>query len=110
MDIKEAIFGRRAVREYTGAAIERETIRLLVNAAVHAPSAVVGCRGLFIGRRESHVGGVCAGIGNLLDWIRPELPQHIGRKATARPFGGLRSRRANHRGAPEGFICAGAPE
>jgi nitroreductase len=40
MDIKEAIFGRRAVREYTGAAIERETIRLLVNAAVHAPSAV----------------------------------------------------------------------
>jgi nitroreductase len=40
MDVKEAIFGRRAVREYTGAAVDRETIRFLVNAAVHAPSAV----------------------------------------------------------------------
>lgn len=40
MDIKEAIFGRRAVREYTGEAIDRDTIRRLVDAAIHAPSAV----------------------------------------------------------------------
>jgi nitroreductase len=40
MDIKEAIFGRRAVREYTGEAIDEQTIRLLVRASVYAPSAV----------------------------------------------------------------------
>ncbi len=40
MDVKEAIFGRRAVREYTKEPVDRETIRLLLNAAIHAPSAV----------------------------------------------------------------------
>lgn len=40
MDVKEAIFGRRAVREYTAEPMDRETIRLLVAAAIHAPSAV----------------------------------------------------------------------
>lgn len=40
MDIKEAIFGRRAVRDYTGEAVDQEAIRLLIRAAVNAPSAV----------------------------------------------------------------------
>lgn len=40
MDLNEAITGRRAVREYTEEAIGEPTIRRLIDAAVHAPSAV----------------------------------------------------------------------
>lgn len=40
MNINEAIFGRRAVREYTGEAVDEGTIRRLIDAAVRAPSAV----------------------------------------------------------------------
>jgi nitroreductase len=40
MDLNQAIIGRRAVREYTKEAIDERTIRRLVDAAVHAPSAV----------------------------------------------------------------------
>jgi nitroreductase len=40
MDIKEAIFGRRAVREYTDEGVDQEAIRPLIRAAVNAPSAV----------------------------------------------------------------------
>jgi nitroreductase len=39
-DLNEAIIGRRAVREYTEEPIDQRVIRLLVDAAVHAPSAV----------------------------------------------------------------------
>jgi nitroreductase len=40
MDIKEAISGRRSVREYTAQAVDEATIRRLIDAAVLAPSAV----------------------------------------------------------------------
>src|ERR1035441_10107172 len=40
MDLNQAIIGRRAVRGYTKEAIDERTIRGLVDAAVHAPSAV----------------------------------------------------------------------
>jgi nitroreductase len=40
MDINEAITGRRAVRDYTEQAIDERTIRSLIDAAIHAPSAV----------------------------------------------------------------------
>jgi nitroreductase len=40
MDINEMIFGRRSVREYTAQAVDEQTIRRLIDAAVHAPSAV----------------------------------------------------------------------
>jgi nitroreductase len=40
MDINEAIIGRRAVREYTARAVDEPTIRRLIDAAVHASSAV----------------------------------------------------------------------
>lgn len=40
MDINEAIFGRRSVREYTAQSVDEETIRRLIDAAVHAPNAV----------------------------------------------------------------------
>lgn len=40
MDLNEAIVSRRTIREYTAQAVEEQTIRALIDAAVHAPSAV----------------------------------------------------------------------
>jgi nitroreductase len=40
MDFNTAIFGRRSVREYTSDPVTPETIRALIDAAVHAPNAV----------------------------------------------------------------------
>ena len=40
MDLKEAIYTRRATREFTAAAVDEKTIRELIDAAVQAPSAV----------------------------------------------------------------------
>jgi nitroreductase len=40
MDINEAISGRRSVREYSSQAVDPETIRRLIDAAVYAPNAV----------------------------------------------------------------------
>jgi nitroreductase len=40
MDINEAISGRRSVREYTTQAVDPETIRRLIDAAVYAPNAL----------------------------------------------------------------------
>ncbi len=42
MELNDAIMGRRAVREYTDAAIDDHTIRRMIDAAVQAPSAVNG--------------------------------------------------------------------
>jgi nitroreductase len=40
MDLKEAIYTRRAVREFTAEAVSESIIRDLIEAAVQAPSAV----------------------------------------------------------------------
>ncbi len=40
MDLKEAIYTRRAVREFTTRPVDDKTIRELIDAAVQAPSAV----------------------------------------------------------------------
>ena len=40
MDLKEAIYTRRAVREFTAEAVGDEALRQLIDAAVQAPSAV----------------------------------------------------------------------
>ena len=40
MDLNEAIMDRRSVREYTALAVDEPTIGHLIDAAVHAPSAV----------------------------------------------------------------------
>lgn len=40
MDIDKAITGRRSVRDYTSEVVDERTIRGLIDAAVHAPSAV----------------------------------------------------------------------
>jgi len=40
MDLKEAIYTRRAVREFTADPVDEKTLRDLIDAAVQAPSAV----------------------------------------------------------------------
>ena len=40
MDAKQAIYGRRAVRDYTTEPVNKATIRQLIDAAIQAPSAV----------------------------------------------------------------------
>ena len=40
MDLKEAIYSRRAVREFTGEPVKDEVLRQLIDAAIQAPSAV----------------------------------------------------------------------
>jgi len=40
MDVREAIFGRRAVRDFTTAPVDESALRELVDAAIQAPSAV----------------------------------------------------------------------
>lgn len=40
MDIDEAIYGRRSVREYSAQSVDEQAIRHLIDAAVHAPNAV----------------------------------------------------------------------
>jgi nitroreductase len=42
MEINEAISGRRSTRDYTGQPVDEETVRRLIDAAVHAPSASNG--------------------------------------------------------------------
>jgi nitroreductase len=40
MDVKQAIYGRRAVRDFTAAPVDEAMLRELIDAAVQAPSAV----------------------------------------------------------------------
>jgi nitroreductase len=42
MDLDDAIAGRRSTREYTTEPVDERTIRRLIDAAVHAPSATNG--------------------------------------------------------------------
>ena len=40
MDLKEAIYSRRATREFTSETVDEKTLRVLIDAAIQAPSAV----------------------------------------------------------------------
>ena len=40
MDLREAIYTRRATREFTAEPVDERTIRKLIEAAIQAPSAV----------------------------------------------------------------------
>ena len=40
MDVKEAIYQRRATRSFTSAAVDEATLRELIDAAIQAPSAI----------------------------------------------------------------------
>ena len=40
MDFREAIYSRRAVRDFTTEPEDEKALRQLINAAIHAPSAV----------------------------------------------------------------------
>lgn len=53
MELKQAIYGRRAVREYTTAAVDESEIRQIIDAAIQAPSAVNQQAWLFTVVRDS---------------------------------------------------------
>lgn len=55
MELKQAIYGRRAVREYTTAAVDESEIRQIIDAAIQAPSAVNQQPWLFTVVRDSAV-------------------------------------------------------
>ena len=40
MDVREAIYGRWAVREFTSEPVDEKILRQLIDAAIQAPSAV----------------------------------------------------------------------
>ena len=40
MELEQAIYGRRAVREYTAEAVDESQLRTLIDAAIQAPSAI----------------------------------------------------------------------
>jgi nitroreductase len=55
MELNDAIMGRRSVREYTNQGVDQATIRRLIDAAVHAPSAVNEQPYMFTVAREQDV-------------------------------------------------------
>ena len=55
MDIDDAIYGRRAVREYTTEPVSEATIKNLIDAAIHAPSAVNAQPWSFIVVRDQQI-------------------------------------------------------
>jgi nitroreductase len=63
MDLKEAIYTRRSIREFTAEPVDKKTIRDLIDAAIQAPSAVKN-RASGIPARGSHL-GVCDGKAHL---------------------------------------------
>jgi len=67
MDVNEAIVGRRSTREYTAQAVDEQTIRELIDAAVHAPSAVNQQPWMFTVVRDQ----------SLLDRISREAKYHL---------------------------------
>jgi nitroreductase len=67
MDLKEAIYSRRAVREFTRQTVDQTTIRDLIDAAVQAPSAVNEQPWLFSVVRDK----------TILDWISDESKTYM---------------------------------
>lgn len=73
MDVREAIYSRRAVREYTNAAVDEKTLRDLIDAAIQAPSAVNAQSWLFCVVRDK----------SLLAVISQESKAYMMRKTPA---------------------------
>jgi len=67
MDLNEAITGRRSMREYTVEAVDERTINRLIDAAVHAPSAINQQPWTFTVLRDQ----------NVLDRISREAKSHM---------------------------------
>ena len=67
MDVVEAIYHRRAVREYTSDLVDQETLKSLIDAAIQAPSAVNQQPWSFAVVRDQ----------NLLDRISRESKRHM---------------------------------
>jgi nitroreductase len=73
MDVKEAIYSRRAVREFTSQPVDEEVLRQLIDAATQAPSAVNQQPWLFTVVRDKA----------LLSHISREAKAHILKTSTA---------------------------
>ena len=67
MELNQAIAGRRAIREYTSQPVDEKTLRRLIDAAVHAPSAINQQPWTFTVVRDR----------NLLDRISQEAKAHM---------------------------------
>jgi nitroreductase len=67
MNLEEAIYGRRSVREYAAQSVDEQTIRRLIDAAVRAPNAVNQQPWMFTVVREQ----------NLLDRISQRAKAHM---------------------------------
>src|ERR1035437_1821786 len=67
MDLNDAIFGRRSVRDFTAQAIDDESIRNLIDAAVHAPNTSNGQEWTFTVVRDQ----------GLLDRISQDAKSHM---------------------------------
>jgi nitroreductase len=73
MDLMEAIYSRRAAREYTNVAVDEKTLRDLIDAAIQAPSAVNAQSWLFCVVRDK----------SLMAVISQESKAHMMRKTPA---------------------------
>lgn len=73
MDLKEAIYSRRAMREFTAEPVDEATLRQLIDAAVQAPSAVNQQPWLFSVVRDR----------NLLAHISTEAKAHMLKSSMA---------------------------
>jgi nitroreductase len=67
MDLNKAIFGRRSTRDYTAQDVDGETIRRLIDAAVHAPNASNGQPWTFTAVRDQ----------GMLDRISQAAKSHV---------------------------------
>lgn len=83
MDVFEAIYARRAVRDYTADAVAEETLRKLVDAAVHAPSAVNQQPWAFFVVRDEKL------LGQISQRARAELLQSMTTGSAVNRFGEL---------------------
>lgn len=63
MELKQAIWGRRAIRQYTGEGVDEKTISELIVAAIQAPSAVNEQPwSFYVCRQREHLQQLNAGV------------------------------------------------
>jgi nitroreductase len=85
MNVYEAILARRSVRHYIPQQVEPDVVRLLIEAAVHAPSVLHGEPWAFFVIDDS------AALEQLSDMAKPLFLKEVRRLGQARSSGGLES-------------------
>lgn len=96
MNLDQAIYGRRAVREYSRDGVSEQTIRSLIDAAIQAPSAI----------DRQPWGFTVVRSQTLLDRISREAKQFM---LSTTPVGGLSEQLLSHLRNPEFQIFYHAP-